>query len=406
MHSIIMPWRPRFASRPVACLTLLVASLVASPLRGQGPHPTLAALPDGQWSVLPDSAMTSAGSMRIPCCDFTIGCALPGIFAFSGATLDGTRRQIVVWGGGHNDYFGNQLVAFDLATLRWRALTAPTSVCLFDDPPTYRYTNGLPVSRHTYDHIDVIDHLGVFFAYSGATADAPPFNNGTSYGDLWTFDFDQAAWTDRTLLQGGDVDYFLPSPGASGEYDPVSGDWVHISQHGTWRLDFDTHRWSLVDKDGHPGIERTSVLDPTRRLIWTYGGEYGGEDNLSAFDLETDTFSIVSSDNLPGATSAAGLTYDAANDQLVLFGGTAGRAVYNYDIDGGTWTAYAYGTGPAPDLRTYSRFLYDAVNNVFFLIDSVDQVWVWKNTLGSDVLVFADGFERGNTNAWSATASP
>lgn len=401
-----MPAKPRLRSRSrLATLAVAgLAALTASTGRAQGPNPVLAGLPDGEWSALPDSAMTAAGSMAIECCDFSIGCELPGIFSFSGATLDTDRRRVVVWGGGHNDYFGNQLVAFDIATLQWQLVTPPTSVCLFSDPPDYRFTNGLPVSRHTYDHIDYIDHLGVFFSYSGATADSPPFNGGTSYGDLWTFDFDTGSWNDRTALQSGDIDFWLPQPGASGEYDPLTQLWFQISEQGVWSLDLSTHVWTKINEDGHPGIERVSVLDPVRRLIWSYGGDYGGDDNLSAYDIDGNNMQVVSAENLPGIASGAGLAYDAANDQLVLFGGyeSGAQSVFNYDIESGGWTEFPYVSGPGTSERTYGRFLYDEVNNVFFLIDSVDRVWVWKNTLGSELALFSDGFETGDTSAWSS----
>ncbi|MCG8461814.1 MAG: hypothetical protein MI919_36490 [Holophagales bacterium] len=375
--------------------------------RAQARNPILAALPDGQWSALPDSAMTSAGPMAIECCDFGIGCELPGIFSFSGATLDTDRRRIVVWGGGHNDYFGNQLVAFEIATLQWQLLTSPTSVCLFSDPPDYRFTNGLPVSRHTYDHIDYVEHLGVFLAYSGATADAPPFNNGTSYGDLWTFDFGTGTWSDLTPLQSGDIDFWLAQPGASGEYDPLTRRWLQVSQQGIWSLDLSTHVWTKILESGHPGIERVSVLDPDRRLIWSYGGDFGGSAILAADDIDANQIQTVSTNGLPGNASGAGLAYDGANDQLVIFGGfeSGAQSVFNYDIDAGTWAEYPYSTGPASDERTYGRFLNDELENVFFLIESVDRVWVWKNTLGSQLTLFYDGFESGNTDAW-ATVEP
>ena len=76
----------RSASRIRIPILILLAWLTASVGRAQDQNPVLAALPDGQWSELPESAMTSAGPMAIECCDFSIGCELPGIFSFSGAT--------------------------------------------------------------------------------------------------------------------------------------------------------------------------------------------------------------------------------------------------------------------------------------------------------------------------------
>ena len=375
-------------------LALLLSFSVISPASAQQ-NPTLTALPDGAWTALPNTAMSALNNMDVGCCDYGIGCELPGIFSFSGAAMDHMGQRIIVWGGGHNDYFGNQLVVFDIATLQWQLETQPTSVCLFDNPPTYQYTNGLPVSRHTYDHIGFIDHLDVFFSFSGATADAPPFNNGSSYSDTWTYAFDGGGWTDRTPAQSGDLGFSMGEPGASGEYDVQTQSWYHITQYGIWVLDFSDYSWTQVNQDGHPGIERTSVLDAKRRAIWTYGGDFGGDARLSRYLIDTNDFSVVSVQNLPGATSGAGLTYDSANDQLVVFGNGQSNSVFNYDIGSGNWTEYTSTGGPPATRRVYGRFQYDAINNVFFLIDSVDTVWVWKNQLSSGLpdLIFADGFE-------------
>lgn len=43
--------------------------------------------------------------------------------------------------------------------------------------------------------------------------------------------------------------------------------------------------------------------------------------------------------------------------------------------------------------QTYGRFMYDEVNDLFFLVPSVDSVWVWKNTLAG---VRRPGGDGGN----------
>ncbi len=357
-------------------------------------NPVLSSLPDRQWTALDNSALSAIGPTAVPCCNYGIGCELAGIFAFSGAALDTSRQQILIWGGGHNDYFGNQLLRFDINTLQWSEVTQPTSVCLFANPPNYLYTDGTPVSRHTYDHIGYITSIDSFLGFSGATADAPPFNNGSSYGDLWTFDLGAGQWQDRTAAQSGDTGLGLEGPGMSGEYDAVSDRWYQITSDGVWRLNLTTNQWTQVNTTGHPGIERSSVLDTKRRIIWTYGGDFGGAESLTAYDIENNTMTTVSDTNLPGETSGAGLTYDAANDHLVLFGGDRTvNSVFNYDISAAEWIEYAYSSGPPGTQRVYSRFMYDAVNQVFFLIDSTEVVWVWKNTLNGMDLIFTDDFE-------------
>lgn len=386
--------------------TLVLSVLApAATATAQTPNPTLQALPPG-WSELPGSDMAAAGWTTVPDCDYGNPCEIASgnILSYSGAVLDVARQRIVLWGGGHNDFFGNQLLLFDLATLAWQIEQPPTSITQYGAEPDYEFANGLPVSRHTYDHLGIITHLGgLFFAFSGACAERPLFNDGRSFGDVWTYDFDAGSWTDHTDEAVGNDGFHLRSPGASGEYDPVTERWYQLTQYGIWSYDFETKTFELVSEDGPPGIERTSVLDTRRRLIWSYGGQYGGDANLSAFDVDAGTFEIVSSVNEPGVRSAAGLTYDPIDDRLVLFGGAADSSVWSYDPDSASWSEHADPGGPAGS-SVYGRFLYEPVNDVFLLVDDADSVWVWKRV--PSALLFQDGFESGDTSAWSATSGP
>jgi len=55
--------------------------------------------------------------------------------AWSGGAFDTTRDRLVVWGGGHADYPGNELYVFDLGTLRWQRLTDPSPTTAIGAPP-------------------------------------------------------------------------------------------------------------------------------------------------------------------------------------------------------------------------------------------------------------------------------
>ena len=48
------------------------------------------------------------------------------INSWSSGLYDSERQRMVVWGGGHNDYGGNELYAFNLKTLAWEQLTTPS----------------------------------------------------------------------------------------------------------------------------------------------------------------------------------------------------------------------------------------------------------------------------------------
>ena len=87
-----------------------------------------------------------------------------GVLAYSGMAFTpelGKRGSLVLTGGGHGDYFGNEVYVFDLATNRWRRINNP-SLALdgtnAETDPRFNkvyaeYGDGTPGSSHTYDHL-------------------------------------------------------------------------------------------------------------------------------------------------------------------------------------------------------------------------------------------------------------
>lgn len=102
------------------------------------------------------------------------------------ASRFGTLGSLIVFGGGHNDYFGNEIYAFDLEQRLWNRVTNPYAASR--DVLTARYVDGSfpdgsPLPPHTYDYVDYhpasnsfvllkgLQQLGVSGgAYSGAPA--------------------------------------------------------------------------------------------------------------------------------------------------------------------------------------------------------------------------------------------
>lgn len=46
---------------------------------------------------------------------------------WSGATYDSVHKQLIIWGGGHTDYYGNEVYVFDCPTLTWQLLCRPSA---------------------------------------------------------------------------------------------------------------------------------------------------------------------------------------------------------------------------------------------------------------------------------------
>ena len=99
-----------------------------------------------------------------------------GILAYSGMCVDTAGKQILVFGGGHNDYYGNEVWSWHIPTRTWKRLTDPTSRAKYettkwdwDNTPGMFPDLKVPVSRHTYDSVVWVAHMGQMYAAAGST---------------------------------------------------------------------------------------------------------------------------------------------------------------------------------------------------------------------------------------------
>jgi hypothetical protein len=65
----------------------------------------------------------------------------------------GSSGALIVAGGGHADYYGNEVYAFDLASRRWQRLTNPYASPSFPVEDGI-WPDGTPSVSHTYDQVD------------------------------------------------------------------------------------------------------------------------------------------------------------------------------------------------------------------------------------------------------------
>jgi hypothetical protein len=147
------------------------------------------------------------------------------ITAWSGAALDPQTDVLFVWGGGHADYAGNEVYAFDLGTLEWARLTEPSSP---DTGRTDTYPDGAPRSRHTYNYIEFVPALGKLLSFGGASLYP---RGGETTRSIAEFDPKTRTWSSgrrHAVPPGGSL------IGAHARLDPASGDVFFVpAQPGT-----------------------------------------------------------------------------------------------------------------------------------------------------------------------------
>src|SRR6202040_2092730 len=124
----------------------------------------------------------------------TSGCAAV-IRAWGGAAADTKRNRLLVWGGGHNDYYGNEVYALDIEAQKMTVIVPPTSqpqACV------EMQRDGKPSSRHTYYNLAYIPINDAMFSFGGAVA----CETGTASYATWLLDMETLEWRQNEPTKG------------------------------------------------------------------------------------------------------------------------------------------------------------------------------------------------------------
>jgi hypothetical protein len=328
---------------------------------------TPAQMPPDSWLDVANThlADVAPASSQFP----NIGGSLTGVIdAWSGAALDTSRSRLLVWGGGHNDYGGNEIYAFDVGALKWLRLTDPSA-----NPANCMDANsdGTPSARHTYDGLAYISHADQFFGSGGAlTCNA----GGCGASGTWTFDFASSRWTNRQPSGS-----HTTACGDSAAYDPDTKRVWWGDGGGLYAYDYDSNAWTQYASDYF--YYMTATVDTHRGIL-----VFLGNGNLYAYDLKNANYtrqswtttgdsSIVSSGN-------PGVDYDPTTDRIVAW--SSGK-VFELDPSTKAWTTHNPAGAPAPSPNgTYGRWRYVPQVNAFVLVTAIDaDVHFYKLSAGA-----------------------
>jgi hypothetical protein len=265
---------------------------------------------------------------------------------------------------------------------------------LFYPDPNQPLSEARPMSRHSYDAVEYIDHLNQTIIFRGYTYEGIwNFPEHYNPNDTWLYSLDTNKWTWRNVAQ-------RPEPGGNGHssaYDPETRTVYCLgTDEATWSYHVDTDTWTkLQDHSGSNaliGIETVmAYTSPQRKKIYLLGSTYPVTNELWEFDIPTKTWrKLTPGGDTVTARGAYGLVYDSVNDVLIAFGGEgpnpSGSATetYVYDINQNTWRRQSPTTGGPTTINaaTYGRFKYDPENNVAFLVtvgpNWVIETWAYK----------------------------
>lgn len=337
----------------------------------------LVAMPADSWLSLPGTAFRTFCKARENKALQANGDCTMAIRAWSGGVFDEHARRLLVIGGGHSDYWGNEVYGFDLATGAWTMVKAASSLGNAA-APSEPMPDGNPVSRHTYDGLAYLRHLSRVFMFGGATAP-----NGYSVDNAWMFDPDAGTWLARANAPStGAGHYYMASA-----YDPLTRKIYMRNQHGFYAYDPDADNWSgpIVSFDNPPYYPRMQtyhyrrgVILSAQRLFLAAGGVLKNPEAPDVFVYDLDgRRDVTGAYPMTGDTSVIaavglGMDTDAKTGSVVAWAGGAPAI-----MDPATWhwrRGSARGAPPqAVGNGTYGRFRYISYLNVFILVNKPDE---------------------------------
>ncbi len=147
---------------------------VQSPVTGSSLMERIASAPAGSWikvNINRFEDVWTPVAQRARLNDVPMGNPGKIITAWGAMTWDDNRRQLIIWGGGHADYAGNDVYRFDAGTLRWERASLPSAVVApFGDARFFTIdgASSAPMSSHTYDNLEFLPLLDRLITFGGA----------------------------------------------------------------------------------------------------------------------------------------------------------------------------------------------------------------------------------------------
>ena len=287
------------------------------------------------------------------------------------ASRSGRSGAMIIFGGGHNDYFGSYVHAFDLASREWRRLTTgfvtgwPDRYGEGAVYPDAVYPDGSPLPPHTYDYVQYDEVGNDFILLKGQTELGP---NVKAAAIPHLFNLDTLSWrhgprhSSANLNAGGFTTWDAKrrvlwghsgDDGRGNAFLAYSPDGVNADGTvGSWR---DFYPNKIPGEANHNAMQIHQAADlivvavHARNALGLIEPE-GPDQPLAA---------IASSGEKPRLNEYAALEYSARTQRLIYYSAMDNQSVYAIELDNGAhWSplAAAGSLGPIVDAVSESRY--------------------------------------------------
>ncbi len=223
--------------------------------------------------------------------------------------------------------------------------------------------------------------------------------NGGYLDDTWTYDVASNTWNNENPATA-------PSPRRSHAmaYDSANNKIVLFGGYNgvgpcdgeTWTYDVASNTWNN-ENPGAPPSPRDShsmTYDSANNKIVMFGGSdglggYYGD--TWTYDVASNTWNNENPGTQPSSRYGHAMAYDSANNKTVMFGGTSGISLgdtWTYDVATNTWNNE--NPASAPSSRYRHAMAYDSENNKVILFGGASGIYL------GDTRTYDTG-----TNTWS-----
>lgn len=341
----------------------------------------------GQWAAIANSTLADI-CPTVPGAAATGGSPMAGdcksaMTAWSGGAFDTTRNRLMLWGGGHGDYYGNELYGLTVTGAGALAVVkAPSDVTGIASSCETVPADSSPTSRHTYNGLVYLPVQDALLAVGGSISPC-----GTLSTHTWMLNLASLTWADKN--PGGTAYPSTTSGGGNNTcaYDSVTQKAYCLAPDSAYKLmayDPSENTWAQLANDLVTGNTQTAAIDPERRIMLMVGQSSNFSGGLKIFavslsDYTSQDWTATSSGCSAMDVSYPGVTYDSRRKEFALYPNT-GDTVYTYNPDTRECVAQAFASGPLSSSLTdginvgepgiFGRFTYSAASNKYV---------VWNN---------------------------
>ena len=291
--------------------------------------------------------------------------------SWSGGLFDTKRNRLVIHGGGHNDYYGNEIYAIDLnanpiAAILVKDTSHGSAVSNLSSCPE-AYMDGTPNARHIYDGELYLTNQDTYFLYGAFKS---PCGNGSD--GQWQYSPSAGSWSQQTPsthpshATNGSVPQFA--------FDSTSGNIYEVESNTGifWQYNPATNTFTnLKSVTACTGVlNMTTAIDPVRRLYFCVGN--GGFGKVSLTSPYTATKLTGTGCSTLIGKGGPGFAYDPVQKLMVGWAGGDTAYIYNPDTDSCSSVTYSGGPTVIQANGTYGRFNYSPASGVFVVSNSID----------------------------------